>query len=147
MVVYLDSFIYTKMPNRVQIVRVPSLSTVTMSSLPSFLEPLNQPDATHLPYTSAIFRHKAPLAPVHALWWPCKQADSTPDIDIFFIPGKYPRDHHCRNLRSNRVYPRKPWAAWFLSSFPHCHPRQSFKFVGEACNTCSSTCWSYPWCR
>jgi len=57
-----------------------------MPGLPSFLEPLDKPDTANLPYENAIFRH-APLGPVHALWWPCKQIDTIPNVVLLFIPG------------------------------------------------------------
>lgn len=58
-----------------------------MAHLPSFLQPLHdsEPD---LPYKNAVFPHKYPLAPTHAIWWPT-QKEQSPDTVLLFIPGKH----------------------------------------------------------
>lgn len=89
-VCHLELSICTLLPNRGATNADASSSfsfSTTMSALPSFLKPLSRPDITHLPYKNAIFRHEAPLEPVHALWWPCKETDSSPDVVLIFIPG------------------------------------------------------------
>jgi pimeloyl-ACP methyl ester carboxylesterase len=55
---------------------------------PSFLQFLYRPNTAHLPYKDAIFKHKAPIGPVHAQWWTCKQVDAVnPEVVLLFIPG------------------------------------------------------------
>src|ERR1700685_3490518 len=115
-----------------------------MSGLPSFLESLDKPHTALRPYKNAIFTHKAPLGPVHALWWPCRQIDSIPDVVLLFIPGKLYMEYYCKNSEAmDEFYPRKSRTSWLLSSFPH---RYSQGF-GEACNPRSCPHRPHAWCR
>lgn len=71
-----------------------------MSAVPKFLEAWDTPDTAHLPYQNAIFMHKPPIGPVHALWWPCRQIGSAPDVVLLFIPGKFIRNIIPRTLNN-----------------------------------------------
>lgn len=57
-----------------------------LAKLPPFLVPWKE-SADDTPYCNAIFEHEQPIGPVHALWWPCKQADCDPNLVLLFIPG------------------------------------------------------------
>ena len=66
-----------------------------MSQIPTFLKPLDTvlTSWSDTPFSNAIFLHQPPLAPVHALWWPCTAAGNAPEVVVFFIPGKLLPDH------------------------------------------------------
>jgi hypothetical protein len=57
--------------------------------LPAFLDPLKPSVGFNLPYLNAVFRHRPPLGPVHALWWPCRDVGKyhNPEVVLLFIPG------------------------------------------------------------
>ncbi|KAF7965126.1 hypothetical protein HWV62_45539 [Athelia sp. TMB] len=88
-----------------------------------------------LPYYDAIFEHEQPIGPVHALWWPCKRADSDPNIVLLFIPGTndYKSTAYYQMRAVNELSPRQSRTARFLPGFPLHHSRKGI--IGQAGNT------------
>jgi hypothetical protein len=84
-----------------------------MCGLPPFLEALDTLPST-LPYKNAVYRHKSPLGPVHAQWWPCSTA---PKVVLIFIPGRLKLSWYCSSHLETLRLPGNPGLLDFYLPF------------------------------